>query len=49
MEHAQTTLRYAAAALFTVASGVGLAHAQGTPGSTPSAVTAPSEQQMETT
>lgn len=31
MEHAQTTLRYAAAALFTVASGVGLAQGQTQP------------------
>jgi sporulation protein YlmC with PRC-barrel domain len=49
MARAHTTLRYAAATLLTVAGGVGLAQAQGTPGSTTSAVTAPSGQQLETT
>lgn len=49
MARAHTTLRYAAATLLTVAGGVGLAQAQGTPRSTTSAVTAPSQQQSETT
>lgn len=49
MARAHTTLRCAAATLLTVAGGVGLAQAQGTSGSTASSVTAPSQQQLETT
>jgi hypothetical protein len=51
MEHAQTTLRYAAAALFTVASSVGLAQGQtqGTPDSRAPAATAPSQQAPQMT
>lgn len=47
MQRAQTTLRTAAAALFTVASGAALAQAPATPGQTPPA--ASTQQQMETT
>ncbi|WP_439578228.1 hypothetical protein [Elioraea sp.] len=48
MQRPQTTLRTAAVALFTVASGAGLAQAPATPGQTPPAASAP-QQQMETT
>jgi hypothetical protein len=48
MQRPQTTLRTAAVALFTVASGAALAQAPATPGQTPPAASAP-QQQMETT
>lgn len=47
MQRARTTLRTAAAALFTVASSAALAQAPATPGQTPPA--AGTQQQMETT
>lgn len=51
MEHAQTTLRYAAAALFTVASSVGLAQGQTqpTPGAQAPAASATTQQAPQMT